>query len=253
MACGKARVWLLARHVPALLSTMASARTLPALLAAALLAAAALTGAGLGAPARADEIALGSIRIETPNGDFRGEEFRRNVMAGLRAMQDKSPHLARLLKAAQEAPFPITVQPMMDDRDPSAHVKGNLYRPHARPVGYPSFGRGGVLGIPAALYLTVGMVNPHWMEYKRGALAHELVHALDFVYGRWSSDRLLAERRAMFMENVWRDALGWRLAEHYTDQKLPLFETLEYQRAKSQNAVARCVEMLLSVSSFACP
>jgi hypothetical protein len=232
---------------------MTAARTLPALLAAAALTVAGLRAPGLGAPARADEVALGSIRIETPSGDFRGEEFRRNVMGGLRAMQDKSPHLARLLKAAQEAPFPITVQPMMEDHDPSVHVKGNLYRPHVRPVGYPSFGRGGVLGIPTNLSLTVGMVNPHWMEYKRGALAHELVHAVDFAYGRWNSDRLVAERRAMFMENVWRDAHGWRLAEHYTDQKLPLFETLEYQRAKGQNAVARCVEMLLSVSSFACP
>jgi len=84
-------------------------------------------------------------------------------------------------------------------------------------------------------------------------LAHELVHAVDLVYGRSHPERLVRERRASFMENVWRDVHGWRLSEQYFDGKLPAFETLEYQRAKSRGLIARCVEMILSTSAFDCP
>jgi len=103
------------------------------------------------------------------------------------------------------------------------------------------------------VYLTLANVNPYWSESKRGMLPHELVHAVDLVYGRLHPDRLVRERRASFMENVWRDVHGWRLSERYFDGKLPAFETLEYQRAKSQGVIARCVEMILSTSAFDCP
>src|SRR5262245_6234765 len=204
---------------------------------------------GAAANTRADDIELGAIRIETPNGDLRGEEFRRNVVASLLAMRDKSPHLARLLRAAQQAPGEIRVHPMMED--PSAHIQGQMYRPHA--VGYRSVGRDGSVGYSAGIYLSLGMVNPYWTQYRRGQLPHELMHAVDLVYERVHPNRLVRERRAMFMENVWRDVHGWSLAEAYTDSKLPLFETLEYQRAKRQGLVVRCVDVLLTVSSFDCP
>jgi hypothetical protein len=203
------------------------------------------------APARADDVPLGSIRIEAPEGDLRGAEFRRKVMAGLRVMKDKSPHLGRLLRAAQEAPAPITVHPMIDETGP--HLAGDRYRPHARIAGWPSVARDGRVGFPAAIFLTPGMVNPHWIQYKRGLLPHELLHGVDIAYARMPRDRRLVERRAMFVENIWRDLHGWRLAEHYTDQTLELFETQEYQRAKARQAIARCMDVLLSVSSFACP
>ncbi len=230
---------------------MASTATSSILAAAAALVAVATLTAALGVPARADDIELGAIRIAPLDGDLRGEEFRRNVVAGLGAMRDRSPHLARLLRAAQEAPLEIRVYAMMED--PSTHIPGEAYRPHARAIGFQSFGRGGVMGYPAAIYLSLGMVNPYWTEYKRGQLAHELTHAVDLAYGRMNPQRMVAERRAMFMENVWRDVHGWSLAEHYTDSKLPLFETLEYQRAKSRGVLARCVDIILTVTSFDCP
>lgn len=211
----------------------------------------AVLAAGLVAPTRADEIELGSIRIETPDGDLRGHEFRRNVIVGLRAMRDKSPHLAQLLKAAQEAPFPITLHPLMED--PKTYFRGQPYRAHAGPAGPPSRSWGGVIGYPTSIYLTLANVNPYWSESKRGMLTHELVHAVDLAYGRMHPDRLVSERRAVFMENLWRDLHGWVIAEWYYDSKSEMFETLEYSRAKSQGVVARCVEQILTVSSFYCP
>jgi hypothetical protein len=207
--------------------------------------------AGLAAPACADEIALGSIRIETPEGDLRGAEFRRSVMAGLRAMQDKSPYLAQLLKAAQDAPLPIIVSPLMED--PRTYFRGEPYRAHAGPAGPRAVGRGGWIGYPALMYLTLANVNPYWSESKRGVLVHEFMHAVDLAYGRIHVDPLVAERRAVFMENVWRDAHGWILSEWYHDQRLGSFETLEYQRAKRQGVIARCVDRLLTVDTFTCP
>jgi hypothetical protein len=206
---------------------------------------------GLGGPVHASEIALGSIRIETPEGDLRGGEFRRSIMAGLVAMQAKSPYLAQLLKAAQEAPFPITVSPLMED--PRTYVRGEPYRAHAGPAGPRSVGRGGWIGYPALVYLTLANVNPHWSSSKRGVLVHELVHAVDLAYGRIPADRLVAERRAVFMQNLWRDVHGWDLSEWYHDQKLGSFETLEYQRAKRQGLIDRCVDRLLTIDTFSCP
>ena len=217
----------------------------------ALVAVGLVLGLGLAAPAPGDEIELGSIRIETPEGDLRGREFHRGIMAGLLVMRDKSPYLAQLLRAAQDAPFPIVLHPLMEDRAMSLHH--DPYRPYARVGGSRVLGRDGTIGYPAAVYLTLANVNPYWSESKRGMLAHELVHAVDLVYGRSHPERLVRERRASFMENVWRDVHGWRLTEQYFDGKLPAFETLEYQRAKSRGAIARCVQMLLSTSAFDCP
>ena len=208
-------------------------------------------GLGLTAAADGDEIELGSIRIETPDGDLRGREFHRSIIAGLLVMRDKSPHLARLLKAAQDAPFPIILNPLMEDRTTS--LRNDPYRPYARAGDARTLGRDGTIGYPAVVYLTLANVNPYWSESKRGMLPHELVHAVDLVYGRTHPDRLVRERRASFMENVWRDVHGWLLAERYFDGKLPAFETLEYQRAKSRGAIAQCVEMILSTSAFDCP
>ncbi len=174
----------------------------------ALVAVGLVLGLGLAAPAPGDEIELGSIRIETPEGDLRGREFHRGIMAGLLVMRDKSPYLAQLLRAAQDAPFPIVLHPLMEDRAMSLH--NDPYRPYARVGGSRVLGRDGTIGYPAAVYLT-------------------------------------------FMENVWRDVHGWRLTEQYFDGKLPAFETLEYQRAKSRGAIARCVQMILSTSAFDCP
>jgi hypothetical protein len=172
-------------------------------------------------------------------------------MAGLRAMQEKSPYLAELLKAAQEAPLPITVSPLMED--PRTYFRGEPYRAHAGPAGPRSVGRTGRFGYPALMYLTLANVNPYWSESKRGILVHEFVHAVDLAYGRVHVDPLVAERRAVFMENLWRDVHGWVLSEWYHDQKLGSFETLEYQRAKQQGVVARCVERLLTGPTFTCP
>ena len=108
---------------------------------------------------------------------------------------------------------------------------------------------------PAAIYLTLVNVNPYWSESKRGMLPHELVHAVDIVYGRLHPDRLVRERRAVFMDNVWRDTHGWLISERYFDGKIASFETLEYQRAKKQGAAAitRRVEQILTVNWFDCP
>ncbi len=220
---------------------------------AAILTVATVLVVGFAGPADADEIELGSIRIETPEGDLRGREFHRNVIAGFVTMRDKSPYLAQLLKTAQDAPFPIIVRPTMED--PSTFAGNEPYRPHARSAGPLGVGRGGVRGYPAAIYLTLANVNPYWSESKRGMLPHELVHAVDLVYGRLHPDRLVRERRAVFMENVWRDAHGWPIAERYFDGKIASFETLEYQRAKKQGAtaIARCVEQILTANWFDCP
>lgn len=208
---------------------------------------------GPGGSVRAEEIELGSIRIETPDGDLRGREFYRNVITGLLAMRDKSPYLAQLLKAAQHAPFPIALRPSMED--PATFAGGEPYRPHAEAAGPRAVGPGGVIGYPAAIYLTLANVNPYWSESKRGMLPHELVHGVDLVYGRLHPDRLVRERRAVFMENVWRDVHGWPICERYFDGKIASFETLEYRRAKKQGAtaMARCVEQILTVGSFDCP
>ena len=200
----------------------------------ALVAVGLVLGLGLAAPAPGDEIELGSIRIETPEGDLRGREFHRGIMAGLLVMRDKSPYLAQLLRAAQDAPFPIVLHPLMEDRAMSLH--NDPYRPYARVGGSRVLGRDGTIGYPAAVYLTLANVNPYWSESKRGMLAHELVHAVDLVYGRSHPERLVRERRASFMENVWRDVHGWRLTEQYFDGKLPAFETLSISAPR---AVAR--------------
>jgi len=212
-----------------------------------------MLASGLATPAGADEIELRSIRIETPEGDLRGREFERNVIAGLIAMRDKSPYLAQLLKAAQDAPFPIIVRPTMED--PSTFFGTEPYRAHAQAAGPLSISRDGVRGYPAAIYLTLMNVNPYGSYSKRGTLPHELVHAVDLTYGRLNPDRIVRERRAVFMENVWREAHAWRISERYFDGKTASFETLEYPRPKKKGAAAtsRWVALILNGNSFDCP
>lgn len=169
------------------------------------------------------------------------------MLTGLREIRDASPYLAQIFKAAHAAPFEIVIGPVTDD--PRTHFEGDRTRSSTRAFHADPLADSRLPGGPALILLNLDDVSPWGFLYKRGTLAHELVHALDRTYGRSHPNRQVRERRAVFVTNIWRDARGWYVAESYNGE----FETLDYQRAKSQGAIQRCLDLILTVSTFDCP
>ena len=79
-----------------------------------------------------------------------------------------------------------------------------------------------------------------------GLLVHELVHALDLATGRYNRDYMVRERRATFMQNVWRHHVGAKLRASYHNQ----FATLDYQYAARQRSIADYATYIFNWADF---
>ncbi len=175
--------------------------------------------------------------------------FYRNLSAMLDSLaQSSDPVIRRLHDAAAAAPGAIRFREMTDDPatwssdgDPQrGHTEPDDGRPKREGRSAPTDAT--VFVPPAAL--EVG--SPRW---RSGLLVHELVHALDLASGRYNRDYKVRERRASFMQNVWRHDVGSRLRVTYHGR----FATVDYQVAAQQGAIAAYANYIFTRADFPPP
>jgi hypothetical protein len=147
--------------------------------------------------------------------------------------------------AAMTSPVPITVRPITDDRA-TWHPDGDRTRGHTEPDDGRKRGSGRSAPTPAIIFIPRDTVDPASAHWRNGLLVHELVHAIDLAYGRYNRDYTVRERRAVFIQNIWRERTGFPLRREYHGR----FATLDFQYAKSRGAVAEYVRYLFNGPDF---
>jgi len=92
-------------------------------------------------------------------------------------------------------------------------------------------------------------LDPGGPRWRSGLLIHELVHALDLVTGRYNRDYSVRERRAVFMQNVWRLHVGSKLRVSYHGD----FATLDYQYAARHGTITEYANYIFTRADFPKP
>ncbi|MFH1147985.1 MAG: hypothetical protein V1736_09810 [Pseudomonadota bacterium] len=179
------------------------------------------------------------VRIIDQNSS--GASFAANVNRFLKSIEGSSnEHLKAIVRAARNSPTKIMVSPITDDRS-TWHKDGDRTRSHTEPLDGKPKKLGRSASTPCVIYMSPSRLDPNDRSYGQGTFAHELVHAIDLAYGRYHTDVELRERRAVFVQNLWRNANGYRLRDSYHGG----FATLDYQCAKEQDKVSQFIGHIL--------
>ena len=191
--------------------------------------------------------ALAVLDLDPPPGaDRQFHDDLRKAIALLERARD--PLIPRLVAAARAAPATITVREITADNSPW-HESGDADRGHTDPADGKPKRRCRAKPADAIVYVMRSGVQPGTRRWKNGLLVHELVHALDLAAGRFHADGPVRERRAVFVQNVWRSELGYPLRADYHDR----FATLDYQEAAKKGALARYAEYIFTRADFPPP
>jgi len=198
--------------------------------------------ASLARPARA-LLMLDAPRALTGSRHHAFYEQLRQSLAVL--AESPQPHVRQLLAAVAAAPAAVTFRPVTDD--PATWASdGDRERGHTQPVDGRPKNEGRTRPTGADVYLppwSVDMRTPRWHD---GLLVHELVHALDLTTGHYHPDVRVRERRAVFMQNLWRDSTGTPLHGSYHGE----FPTLDYQEAKREGRIEEYAAYVFHRSDF---
>ena len=170
--------------------------------------------------------------------DIRGsDDFKQQVEAYLEQGRKISHHTRRLIDEAGRSRHPIRIRALTDDPK-TWHRNGDASRSHTRVVRRRAED-GQTRGVAGArIYINPKRISATDKTYSHGTLIHELVHALDLVNDHYHEDYVIREKRAVFFQNIWREAHGKRLRKHYHKK----FDTLEYQQASENGRIGEFVE-----------
>jgi hypothetical protein len=171
----------------------------------------------------------------------------------LKAMLDdfsksKEPLIRRLYEAARASPAQIRFRPMTDDKS-TWNSDGTRERGHTDPDDKLPKKEGRTKPSDATVYVPPDAVMPGKEHWKSGTLAHELTHAIDLANGRYDKDVKLRERRATFMQNIWRSHSGYKLRTSYHSR----FPTLDYQEAVKDGKIDEYARYIFTRSDFPAP
>jgi hypothetical protein len=192
-------------------------------------------------------LAAGVI-AEAPAGPDKSS-FNKRVKAALESMeQSQDAPIRRLHAAAVASRVNIVIRPMTDD-PATWHADGDRNRPHTEPADKLPKSKGRTKPTGAIIFITPDALDPDSSHWSNGVLVHELVHAIDLAYGRYNSDYTLRERRAVFMQNIWRARLGFKLRTDYHGR----FSTLDYQDAIHRGSTALLTRYVFTRSDFPSP
>ena len=175
--------------------------------------------------------------------------FRTKVVATLAALERCEDAVIRRLHAAVlAAPAAITVRQITED-PATWHADGDRDRGHTDPADGRPKGKGRSTSTGAIVYIPVSAVQPGNPRWKSGLFVHELMHAVDLAYGRYHPDYTVRERRAVFVQNVWRARLGAALRATYHGR----FPTVDYQEAARRMTLDAYVRALFAGADFPPP
>lgn len=162
--------------------------------------------------------------------------------------RSKDPILRRLYETATASPAEIHVRPMTDDRS-TWNSDGTRTRGHTELDDRRPKSAGRDKPSDATMFLPPEAVEPGQGFWKSGTLVHELTHAIDFANGRYNSKAAVRERRATFMQNVWRSHTGATLRTSYHGR----FPTLDYQEALRRGALEEYARYIFMRADFPTP
>jgi hypothetical protein len=134
---------------------------------------------------------------------------------------------------------------MTDDRSTWSN-DGDPDRGHTEPADGRPKREGRTKPTDATVYIPLSALEPGASRWKSGLLVHELVHALDLATGRYNRDYTIRERRATFMQNLWRTHVGFKLRVSYHGR----FATLDYQYASRHAAIDRYADFVFTRADF---
>ena len=172
--------------------------------------------------------AAAGVSVET--GPGAPPSFKAQTEALLEVLRTSPDAPVRELYArVAAAPVPITIRPVTDDSS-TWHKDGDRTRSHTEPLRRLPKERRGKEPTGSTVFLNPESVQPGSKRWRSGVFVHELVHAMDFAYGRRDPDTSVRERRAVILQNVWRARQGRGLRSSYHDR----FATLDYQHWRAQ-------------------
>ena len=188
------------------------------------------------------------IITDAPAGS-RDPTFHRRVQAALTILErSEDPPIRRLHAAVVASPATIMIRPITNDRA-TWHPDGDRTRGHTEPTDSRPRSEGRTKPTNAIIYVPPDAVEPGSAHWKNGLLVHELVHALDLASGHYHRDSTVRERRAVFLQNVWRARLGYKLRTAYHGR----FATVDYQDASRRGTVDELVRYIFTGSDFPPP
>ena len=173
-------------------------------------------------------------------------EQLRTMLAEL--SRSKDPLLRRLYETAKASPAAIHVRPITDDRS-TWNSDGTRTRGHTEPDDRRPKSAGRDKPSNATIFVPPEAVEPGKGFWKSGMLVHELTHAIDLANGRYNPEVTVRERRATFMQNVWRSHTGATLRTSYHGR----FPTLDYQEALRRRALEDYARHIFMRSDFPKP
>jgi hypothetical protein len=190
---------------------------------------------------------VGAIKVQIPNEYKAKENFHDNVRSNFHEMEEDT-YLRQIWLAAKNAPVSIIITPMTDNPE-TWNRDGSRTRSHADPLDNLPKRYGREKSTPAVIFINPNRIDPKHRTYGRGTLAHEFVHAIDLAYGRYHPDYKVRERRAVFVQNIWRDLQNYRLRKSYHGR----FATLEYQSAKKNQTIQDNLDYIFTGNTFPGP
>ena len=196
----------------------------------------------------ATESALAVLVVDGTAGSSK-PRFYRDLRVAL-AILERSDELRirQLYAAVVAAPGTITFRQMTDDRATWSN-DGDPDRGHTEPADGRPKREGRKKPTNATIFVPQSAVEPASARWKSGLLVHELVHALDLASGRYNRDYTVRERRAVFVQNIWRRHVGYRLRVSYHGA----FATLDYQFSSQGGAIAEYVNYIFTRDDFPAP
>jgi len=175
--------------------------------------------------------------------------FYRQLDSALATLEKSGdPHIRDLLAALRAAPGRITIRQMTGDPSTWSN-QGDPDHGHTNPGDGRPKNSDRSAPASATTFVPLSALQTGHGQWKNGVLVHELVHALDLATGHWNGDSSVRERRATFMQNLWRRDVGAPLRESYHGR----FATLDYQHAAREGTITEYVGYILTRSDFPKP
>ena len=194
-------------------------------------------------------LGLGSQSIHAALAIDGSGQFQDQLRAALTMLaQSNDPAINQLHAQLVSAPGVVTFRQMTDDRATWSN-DGDPNRGHTEPSDGGPKREGRTSPTDATIYIPQSAIVPGSERWRSGLLVHELVHGLDLATGRYNRDYAVRERRAVFLQNIWRERTAFSLRTSYH----AVFPTMDYQYAKSLGLTANYLEYIFSRSDFPAP